>query len=197
MSDSKTQFDSGITSIRDLTATIKQIDGLTTNLLDLSDLYRSQIVLVVSALDHFIHSFVLEEMLEIYSGRRSTTNSFNDYPIPISSVQTGRPSMSTIASHIRQKHSWLTFQDPIKIADALRLISDKKVWEEVAPHFRISAGDLKTKLKLIVDRRNKIAHEADMDPSFPGRKWPISEQIVTETVDFISELASEIYRKIR
>ncbi|QRX63859.1 hypothetical protein JS578_00920 [Dysgonomonadaceae bacterium zrk40] len=197
MNDSIIQFNNGISRIRDLNATIKQVDKLTTNLIDVSDLYRAQIVLVVSTLDHFIHSFVLEEMLEIFNARRDATNSFNEYPIPISIAQSGRPTSNTIASHIRQKHSWLTFHDPIKIADALRLISDKKVWEEVAPSFHISAGDLKIKLKLVVDRRNKIAHEADMDPSYPGRKWPIDGQMLSDTINFISELGKEIYIKIK
>ena len=197
MTNSINQFNTSVQSIKDLTSTVEHLDSLTTNLLDLSDLYRSQIVLIVSSLDHFIHEFVLDQMMEIYNGRRFPTNSFQNFQIPISSILNTRPSDSIVASHIRQKHSWLSFQDPDKIADAIRLISDKKLWEEVSPAFRLGAGDLKTKLKLIIDRRNKIAHEADIDPSFPGRKWPISITDVRETVDFIENLVNEIYAKIK
>lgn len=197
MNNSIKQFNNSIQNIRDLTSTIERLDNITTNLVDLSDLYRSQIVLVISSLDHFIHEFVLEEMLEIYNGRRNATNSFNAFTVPISSFLHFRPTDSFIASHIRQKNSWLSFQDPDKIADAIRHISDKKIWEEVSPGFRLSAGDIKTKLKLVVDRRNKIAHEADIDPSFPDRKWPISITDVRETIDFIEKLANELYRKVK
>lgn len=197
MNNSIKQFNSSIQNIRDLTSTIEQLDIITTNLVDLSDLYRSQIVLVISSLDHFIHEFVLEEMLEIYNGRRNTTNSFNTFTVPISSFLQIRPTDSFIASHIRQKNSWLSFQDPDKIADAIRYISDKKIWEEVSLGFRLNAGDIKTKLKLVVDRRNKIAHEADIDPSFPDRKWPISINDVRETTDFIEKLANELYRTVK
>ena len=32
----------------------------------------------------------------------------------------------------------------------------------------MAAADAKVRLELIVDRRNKIAHEADMDPTNPN-----------------------------
>ena len=197
MNNSFLHFKSRIREIRDLTATIDQVDGMTTSVLDISDLYRSQVVLIISSLDHFIHEFVLEEMLETYNGRRPISNAFNRFPIPLSTIQGTIPSENVIASHIRQKHSWMSFQDPDKIADAIRLISDQKLWEEVAPIFGINAGDLKSKIKLVVDRRNKIAHEADLDPTNPGEKWPISLADVRDIIDFIEKLVTEIYNKIK
>lgn len=197
MINSITHFNNRIREIKDLTSTIDQIDGMTTNALDISDLYRSQIVLIVSALDHFIHEFVLEEMLEIYIGRRPASTAFNKFPIPISTVQGSVPSNNIISSHIRQKHSWLSFQDPDKIAEAIRLISDLKLWEEVAPSLSLSTRDLKVKLKLIVDRRNKIAHESDLDPSNPGVKWSISTSDVRDVIYFIEKVGNEIFIKIK
>lgn len=197
MANSITQFNRSLDGIVDLTSTIQQMDRLTTNIIDISDLYRSQIVLVVSSLDHFIHEFVLEEMIETYNGRRLPTLAFSKFPIPVSSVLTRRPTDSIIGSHIRQKHSWLSFQDPDKIADALKLISDKRVWEEVSPAFGLRAQDIKTKLKIIVDRRNKIAHESDLDPSFPGHKWPISLADVEDTTEFIKALGNEIFAVVK
>lgn len=197
MNSSVIHFNNRIQEIKDLTSTIDHIDGMTTTALDISDLYRSQIVLTVSALDHFIHEFVLEEMMETYNGRRIPAPAFNKFPIPISTVQGSVPSNNIISSHIRQKHSWLSFQDPDKIVDAIRLISDLKLWEEVAPSFSLSAGDTKAQLKLIVDRRNKIAHESDLDPSNPGVKWPISTTDVRNLIDFIEKVGNEIFNKIK
>jgi len=197
MNSSIVHFNKRIQEIKDLTSTIDHIDGMTTTALDISDLYRSQIVLTVSALDHLIHEFVLEEMMETYNGRRTPSPAFNRFSIPISTVQGSLPSSNVISSHIRQKHSWLSFQDPDKIADATRLISDLKLWEEVAPSFGLSSGDIKAQLKLIVDRRNKIAHESDLDPSNPGVKWPISTTDVRDVIDFIEKVGNEIYAKIK
>ena len=197
MISSITHFNNRIKEIKDLTSTIDQIDGMTTTALDISDLYRSQIVLTVSALDHFIHEFVLEEMMETYNGIRIQSSAFRRFSIPISSAIGSLPSNNVISSHIRQKHSWLSFQDPDKIADAIRLISDLKVWEEVAPSLSLSAGDTKARLKLIVDRRNKIAHESDLDPSNPGVKWTISTSDVRDVIEFIENIGNEIYVKIK
>jgi hypothetical protein len=197
MNNSLLQFKERVKEIKDLTSTIDQIDGMTTGALDIADLYRSQIVFIISSLDHFIHVFVIEEMLETYNGRRPASNAFNRFPIPLSSIQGTIPSDNVVSSHIRQKHSWLSFQDPDKIADAIRLISDLKLWEEVAPAFGLGVGDLKSKLKLVVDRRNKIAHEADLDPTNPGEKWPISSTDVREIIDFIYKIVTEIYNRIK
>lgn len=197
MNDSLKHFKNRIQEIKDLTSTIDHIDGITTGALDISDLYRSQIVLTISSLDHFIHEFVLEEMLEIYNGRRTPSHGFNRFTIPISTINGSIPPDNIISSHIRQKHSWLSFQDPDKIADAIRLVSDLKLWEEVSPSFGLSAKDLKAQIKLIVDRRNKIAHEADLDPSNPGIKWPISSTDVRDIIDFIEKLVIKIYDKIK
>jgi hypothetical protein len=54
--------------------------------------------------------------------------------------------------------------------------------------------DAKTRLKLIVDRRNKIAHEADLDPTSPGFRWPISSTVVNDAIDFIESLGDAIYK---
>jgi len=43
-----------------------------------------------------------------------------------------------------------------------------------------------------VDRRNKIAHEADVDPSAPGCRWPISPIIVEEALGFLDGVANAI-----
>ena len=75
-----------------------------------------------------------------------------------------------LENEIREKHSYKTFQKPDKIAEAIRLISDKQLWIEVGAKINKPAKDIKQELSLIVERRNKIAHEADIDPTFHIRK---------------------------
>ena len=52
----------------------------------------------------------------------------------------------------------------------------------------MSDADVKEQLRLIIDRRNKIAHEADTDPRYPGACWPISEPDVDNALGFIERV---------
>ncbi|ACB51505.1 unknown [Crocosphaera subtropica ATCC 51142] len=102
---------------------------------------------------------------------------------------------SWLEAEIRETLSYQSFQQPDKIADAIRLISDKKLWDEVGNNMNKPAKDIKQQLTLIVDRRNKIAHEADIDPTYNiGNRWPIDEILVSETVDFIEEVVENIHQ---
>jgi hypothetical protein len=56
--------------------------------------------------------------------------------------------------------------------------------------------ETRPELQLIVDRRNKIAHEADADPSFPGARWPLSTADVEGATKFIEELCEAIHAVI-
>ncbi len=86
------------------------------------------------------------------------------------------------------------FQQADKIADAIRYISGKKLWDEVAIQMNKSAKDIKQQLNSIVDRRNKIAHEADIDPTFNiGDRWNIDELLVGDAIDFIEILVESIH----
>ncbi|HBR00957.1 MULTISPECIES: HEPN domain-containing protein [unclassified Roseofilum] len=104
-------------------------------------------------------------------------------------------SSSWLEDEIRQKLSYQSYQQSEKIADAIRLISDKKLWDEVSVKLGRSAKDVKQQLSLIVDRRNKIAHEADIDPSFGiGNRWPIDAITVNDAVDFIEQVVESIHQ---
>jgi RiboL-PSP-HEPN len=102
---------------------------------------------------------------------------------------------SWLESEIRERLGYQSFQQADKIAEAIRYISDKKLWDEVAIQMNKSAKDIKQQLNSIVDRRNKIAHEADIDPTFNiGSRWNIDELLVGDAVDFIERLVESIHR---
>ena len=125
MNNSIILFNKSISEISDLKSTLNSINAIVTSALSLDDFYRLLIVQTVSALDYFVHEFVLEEMQEIYEGRRIPSSQFNNFVIPASLILHSRPSTNLIQAHIRRKNSWMTFQEPDKISDALKLISDK------------------------------------------------------------------------
>jgi hypothetical protein len=48
---------------------------------------------------------------------------------------------------------------------------------------------------LIVDRRNKIAHQADIDPTLGlGNRWNIDELMVGDVVNFIEQVVESIHQ---
>ncbi len=93
---------------------------------------------------------------------------------------------------MRQQHEFLSFQQPDKIAAAFRLVTDCPVWETVGASLGDRPDDVKRRLKLIVDRRNKIVHEADTDPTPPRSRYPINEPLVSRSLDFLENLVAAL-----
>jgi len=116
-------------------------------------------------------------------------------PAISSSVVNRLNNASGLEDEIRERLGYESFQQPDKIADAIRYISDKKLWDEVANKISRPAKDIKQQLNSIVDRRNKIAHEADIDPTFNiGNRWNIDEVLVGNAVDFIEQIVESIHQ---
>lgn len=189
-------FRANLNRIRELHLVLGAFRGSLTSAVDLSDILRAEVVLAVSSLDHFIHEITRLGMLECWQGRRSKTDAFNRFTFSVglvTALTTAPDPVPLIDAEIRTRHGYLTFQHPDKIAEAIRLISDVRLWEEVARRLGEQPASVKTSLGLIVDRRNKIAHEADIDPSFPGTRWPIDDQLVVQIVDRLEEVGSQIF----
>lgn len=194
MTPAISQLEQNLARARSLGGLFEALDRLTTPAIEASDILRSQIVMAVSALDHFVHEVTLAGMLEIYEGRRDPTQAYQMFNIPLEAALSGIKAHGStwFESIVREKHSILSFQHPERIADAIRLISPISLWTEIASCMNTASQDLKIRLKLIVDRRNKIAHEADLDPTFPGLRWPISAEDACGVVDFIDQISHQI-----
>ena len=173
----------------------KAILSLTTPAIDASDLLRAQIVLAVSALDFYVHEITVIGMLEVLGGVRPVTPAFEKYRVSVGAMIAGLPTGSHdwFEADVRERHSFLSFQQPDKIADAIRLFSDVKLWSSVSAALGQDEATVKARIRLIVDRRNKIAHEADLDPSYPGSRWPITESDVASSCQFLSQIAEAIH----
>jgi hypothetical protein len=192
------QFHISINRVRDLIAVHNSVKAQSTLALDLSDILRSALVLSVSALDFYIHEVVRLGMLQIHQGLRSEPPAFSRFQISLGSAREILDNPLDLdywlEDEIRQRHSYKSFQQPGNIADAIRLISDKKLWEEVATVMSRPAQDIKQQLSIIVDRRNKIAHEADINPTLGlGDRWGIDEFLVKDAVDFIEQIVKGIH----
>jgi RiboL-PSP-HEPN len=116
-------------------------------------------------------------------------------PVISSSILNKLNNVSWLEDEVRERLGYQSFQQPDKIADAIRLISEKKLWDEVATKLEMSAKGIKQQLNAIVDRRNKIAHEADINPTFGiGSRWNIDENLVNDAVDFIEQVVESIHQ---
>ena len=199
MNSALEQFKSNIERTRIVFGIHDTLKTQTTGVLDISDILRSALVMAVSALDQYIHEIVRLGILEIHRSERNITIPSSKFNVSLGSVRQCliNPSdISWLDNEIRERHSWQSFEHPDKIADAIRLISDISLWETVASDLGYDADYIKQRIKLIVDRRNKIAHEADIDPSFPNTRWPIDDQMVIETVTFIEQVVLSIHKAI-
>ena len=197
MHNARQQFQTNLLRARELGALAVAVTKITTSAIDVSDIWRAQIVLSVSALDCLIHELTRIGMIEISKGARPTTDAFSKFQLPLDAVGralNGQSHESWLGDTVREKHSWLSFQHPDKIADAIRLISPKKLWEEVGNELNLTAKDVKLRIEMIVDRRNKIAHEADMDPANPGFRWPIHQQMASDALDEIERVAEAVFK---
>lgn len=190
------QFRVNIARVRNLGVIHNTLNVQTTAAIDLSDILRSELVMAISALDHCIHEIVRLGMLEVYRGIRPETSAFLRFQISLESV---RQVVSTptsddwLENEIRERHGWRSFQQADHIADAIRLISDISLWEQVSNHLGMPSQDVKEQLNLIADRRNKIVHEADMDPTPYNTRWPIDEVLVDDAINFIEQIVETIH----
>ena len=192
------QFEHNIARVRSLGGLFEALDGLTTPAVDASDLLRAEVVMAVSALDHYIHELALTGMLEIYTGVRSATTAYFNFQVPMGAAVPGIIGGTTawLEAIVREKHGFLSFQQPDRIADAVRLFSPCELWADVATAMGMTSEATKTRLRLVAERRNKIAHEADLDPSYPGLRWPISPADATGVVDFVERICQHIHEAV-
>jgi hypothetical protein len=181
------------------------LESQLTNALTPDELLRAEWVARLSALDLYIHELVAQRMREIFEGVRPTTPGFLKFQIPNdvlmrtleSQSLTGKSSAFEL--EVRNKLSILTYQDPEKIADAIRLISEVELWNEIALKLGATTATksdeskrLKLELSLIVQRRNKIAHEGDLQPSNPRTPWSVEKADVRYVTEVINKIVKAI-----
>jgi hypothetical protein len=191
------QFRQNILRARELGNLASAVQQITTTAIDVSDMWRAQIVLGVSALDYFVHELTRLGMIDVAKGNRPKTDAYLKFSIPIDAAERGLAGQTHelwLGNAVRDRHSWLSFQQPEKIADAVRLISSVILWDAVGSEVGLPPKDAKLRLQVIVDRRNQIAHEADMDPANPGFRWSITEADAADSLDYIGHIAEAVFK---
>jgi len=200
MNNSINQFRNNIQYVKNLDGLYQVLKNSTTSALDISDILRSELVLAVSSLDHFVHNTVEEGILEIFQGTRTSTNSFHDFHVSMSNVQYALKNPANnvwLKDQIHKNIGYQSFQKSDKISTILKLITVKKIWDEVAIIMNIDKNHIKLQLDLIINRRNKISHEADLDPTYPNKRWSIDEIMVNTSIQHIENVCESIFQVVK
>lgn len=176
-----------------------------TGALPVDELLRAEWVARVSALDLYVHELVAQRMVMSFEGALPRTDQLQAFHLPLETIDRIRtaPSLSAASSafdlEIREQLSYVTYQDPDKIAEGVRLCSKVELWNSVAVHQGATpaqkgdeAKKIKRQLRAIVDRRNKIAHEGDLQPTLPVTPWPIAQSDLVLVSTFLEGLVRSI-----
>lgn len=102
---------------------------------------------------------------------------------------------SILDGEIKKITSKDSYQSPSNVEKALSLIDLNNVWLKVSSDMNMNPTDIKKNLALIVNRRNKISHEADFDYLL-GHKIPIDRILVDGIKEFIMNLVKAINSQI-
>lgn len=169
------------------------------------EILRAEWVARVSALDLFVHELVSQQMREIFEGVRPTADGYLKFQVSNDTVNRIRAATTTSDAsaafdlEVRQQLSGKTFQSPENIAAAIRCVTDVELWNQVALKLGATeatkvakAKSIRKQLSLIVERRNKIAHEGDLQPSSPRTPWPITKADLQTVSAFILEIVGAI-----
>lgn len=169
------------------------------------ELLRAEWVARVAALDLYVHELVAQRILEIFEGTRAATPNYSAIRIAngtldrIRSAATAGDASRAFDLEIRTQLSIVTYQDPERIADGIRLVSSVELWNAIALHLgatqaskAAAAKSLKTQLSLIVKRRNKIAHEGDLEPTAPRVPAAMLQADVVVVAQFIERVVRAI-----
>lgn len=192
-------FHLNIERVRSLGGLHAAMAGLLAPIVDRSDILRAQYVMAVSALDHYVHEAVRLGMLEIFDGVRPPTPAYLRFRVSLSCIATPTTAnvvRNELEADIREQHSYLSFQRPDKVANAIRLVSEQPLWENVAQSLATTPQSIKQRLTLVVDRRNKIAHEADLDPTYPNVRWPIVEADLQQVISTVQGVVESTHATI-
>lgn len=189
----------------ELTALHTYLAGSVAAVVPLDELLRSEWVARVSALDLYVHELVAQGMVAIFEGARPPTPAYLKFRVTSESLNRIRSAATTTDAaaafdlDVREQLGRVTYQFPDDIADGVRLCCGIELWNEVAlkmgatPATKSAEAKLiKRTLSLIVQRRNKIAHEGDLQPLPPREPWPITKGDVHGIASFIDRVVRTI-----
>lgn len=194
MNNSLATFQRNIESARTIESIYSYFVGKATPI-DVAELLRAEYVMIVSALDYYVHDIVRDGMLCIFDGYSSENKCFRNFKISMEAVMQvirfPQNAHNIVGLEIRRVTEKNSYQSTTNINNALNLIGIQSIWSKIDNQLKMSCQDISKRLNLIVTRRNKIAHESDFD-STKNSKSPIELSDIIGVREFIVQLVCAI-----
>jgi hypothetical protein len=153
------------------------------------DALRAAYFQAVSSFDYYVHEIVAIEANYRFANCIRTRNIH--IPMEIYIINDPEERLNAVNAFVREKNSYKAFVDPSKLAEILSCFVEDP-WERIASEYLIDQPEgpeksgLKAQLKSIWSRRNKIAHEADVNPTLSGvTLWPMEKSDTEMTIVFL------------
>lgn len=202
MHNSLVLFSDNLNRVRNLDRVYEYLSKQILDLVSFDDLLRFQIVYAVSAFDKLIHDFVRIGMVQIFSGSRTPTDKYLSETMPVRLYidlmsATAPPREFLFEAEVVNKLKKFSFQEPDRVAEGLSYIwNEPHKWQKIAISLGKQDGEVRKRLKLIVDRRNMIVHEADID-LISKMRHPISRSECNDVTNFLDLCGRKIYELIQ
>ena len=161
------------------------------------EIRQSQIILLMSALDLYIHDIVKYCIIQKFNGNQTKTKQYKELLIPMQSVELAiqNPESSDwldeVITNINQYKSFTSYGQIKTQLEAVGLKS-KKINElvlKIESDFGVS--NLIEKLRLL---RNRLAHQDQQ--SNTSLESELTEEKINQYIDFIHQLVQDIHQTI-
>lgn len=161
--------------------------------IDASYLLRSEFVLIVSALDTYMHMVVEDRIVNAFFDANAISTAL-EIPIckmkDVIMIDNINDKQGMFRNIIRDRLKQDSFQSPKSIEYAFGLIGIKKIWSSIKDGMELSSDDITNRLGLIVNRRNMIAHESDRN-RVTGELQQIDLDTIIDCKKFIIKLVNQ------
>ena len=161
--------------------------------MDASYLLRSEFVLIVSALDTYVHMVTEDRIVASFFDTSLVATELEISICKIKDVfiiENENDRREMFRNFVKDRLKQDSFQSPKSIEYAFGLIGIKKIWSAIKSGMGMSGDDITRKLGLIVNRRNMIAHESDRN-RVTGELQSIDLNTVIDCKEFIVKLVNQ------
>lgn len=188
-------FSHAMTRARDMISLFDALSALRPGNSANDDALRAAYFQAVSSFDFFAHEIAAVEARHRFTNSVATRKIH--LPMEIFTAASPAEREANAENHVRETNSYKAFVDPGKLAELLACYCDEP-WLKISASYSAVNGatlpdSMKAQLRSIWKRRNKIAHEADINPTLAGVSlWPIDKVDTESTIDFLQKLAAEL-----
>lgn len=161
------------------------------------EIRQSQIILLMSALDLYIHDIVKYCIIQKFNGNQTKTKQYKELLIPMQSVELAiqNPESSDwldeVITNINQYKSFTSYGQIKNQLEAVGLKSKKFNELVLKTESDFGVSDLIEKLRSL---RNRLAHQDQQ--SITSLESELTEEKINQYIDFIYQLVQDIHQTI-